>query len=1006
MPSPARLNNDSPAFQPRLGRTDTTTAQVGTPKAQLDERSMSLSDKSANTSFPLSESALPTTFDTSDDIFTNQLSHFFPLPPTKATASTYNSPMTSLNDNKERVSLQESLDAIWAPPKHNPVRISAPPTPVISVKAELEPLIDLSSDVDLPTMPSLTAASSTATITALSFNTSFDTSFGPVASSPKRALEKTTYREYEANKSTRSILMENGEAIPSPVTYADATNIATKYPELASKVLKAPLDSPSGTPLHARRELQPEEFDSSNVSVLAEKAVAAQAQAVVPVHTPDRPNWALAPEQDPAERSYSREYRRQQPRRESEPRQQKPTYAEGQDGPDDKWTFGQRGSDAQSNNNNNDDDYRNARNGQTRRGWGQDEANDSQTRDEPPHMGHVHPSRARNLSGFSPSSSAPASEPVSAPSGGAENWSANHDGWATGPGSSGRRTPQATNDLSFNQGRVASPQYQGRVASPQHQGGRPSSADWTPTHDPWVAQQSPQRRQEPLPPRDEFVQRNHSPARSEGRSQQRLQGDDWTPNHDGRSAQSARDAPNGRASPMQQRDEWTPSHDPWTDGRKSTTPRNETRPLPPVGDHDSWNGNNNRDENQGRQSRMLEPEEKHPEQRRKSPSPFRDRMNDNNAFGARDRSGSVNDNSSFAGEVLEVRRAPAQSSIAALAAARANDSQGNHRTEFDYFGHSDTMAWTDSAPAAPATNMFSPTQRIASPTLALPRDYNQNRISSSYQNPNDNGRADNSFNSRGHSVSRDNYNENQRPDSFRDDNTNNHSREESFKTRERSASRDRRGSVSYDNGDESFDSSAGSFMLGAMKSDQPKYDNQSRRGSADDSANRWGPSDRNDQKSYNTAGQQDLRPYADREQNHVNNKSAQEDWGRNDSQMRNERGPTSEYNRNEREPPSEYNRNERGPPSEYNRDYREYNNNSFNDDRRGDQQQQNGGYNNNQQPHLNRGSGGGRQNDSFGSSNSSSPYRRGKSLPSQQEEFNRYCDAHGFGSGNRFGGRY
>lgn len=66
----------------------------------------------------------------------------------------------------EHVSLQETLDALWAPPKYVPVRISAPVSPIVRTD---EPLIDFSEA--MPTMPSLLTSS---TAPSSSGNTSFE----------------------------------------------------------------------------------------------------------------------------------------------------------------------------------------------------------------------------------------------------------------------------------------------------------------------------------------------------------------------------------------------------------------------------------------------------------------------------------------------------------------------------------------------------------------------------------------------------------------------------------------------------------------------------------------------------------------------------------------------------------------------------------------------------------------------------------------------------------------
>nr|GAT58243.1 predicted protein [Mycena chlorophos] len=1007
-----RLNHDTPPFQPKFTRTDSTTAEVGSDH--------SMSDKSANSSFPLSEAALPTTFDTSDDFSTSQLSHFFPLPPTKLNNS--NSPSLNNNIDRPRPSLQETLDAIWAPPKASAsIRISAPPTPQNTTQPELEPLIDLSDDSSdgLSTLPTFRTASSVTTLAMASL--SIDTSFDPltaVAWSPKPPRMDNN----EGNNSSGSIRMDNGETIPSPVTYADAANIASKYPELRGKVLKEPLASPTSSPRSAKPELVPVvESGVANASVVSINSIetvslpCTATTTAAPAHTADRPNWALAPDEPDAEVDRHRE-RRPQARRDQSARDRpssapKPSYTpQTQNGSrarewrdhqgardhsspasqtqielDDKWGYtaaDENQNQSQNLNQNNDHEYHNARNGPARQRseqQQQDQApnpNTEQPPDIPMVMGQVHPSRARNLaaSGFSGPPPPPPRD-TTAPRQVQNEFTATHDAWAV---------PQ-------------SPQRQPEPLPRNTQAPNSGADEWTTTHDGWAVQQqqSPQRCQEPLPSQSEspgrpIQQQNHtsSPGRRE---------DDWMPTRDAWAVQQSQ-SPQRRADdlPQHQRpsndtwsvpqyhqprdefvpaprdpsparpraDEWTASHDPWAvSASRNTTPRNEPRPLPPADDGYNNNGHfNQHDENYAydRSSRLLEPEQKSKQdfeevqqQRHKSPSPFRDRMNDG-----------VRDHDSFShGSVLEVRRAPAQSSIAELAASRAHGYEENNTNnnftqstagdppaEFDYFLHSNTMSWTDE-PAKPQqestrSNMFSPTQRIMSPTRAVP-DENapSNNYTSrseiddkSYSQPryNDSGPADNSFNSRGHSGS-----------------ATRHGHEQD---------RGRRGEDDR-------------FVLGGLKSAQRGADDFAARWGRDgvysssqqdryDSApkDNWGPTPRNDSYSQQEQKKESWAPVETKE----------EQWGGT---------PSGSDSRNrDWETPATKDRHGGG----------EYSNSKNSHDR-----DQHG-------------------NSSFGSSSTSSTgsgYRRNGPLPSQWDEFSRYCDARGiprdrFGHGGGGGGGY
>ncbi|KAF7301909.1 hypothetical protein MIND_00756900 [Mycena indigotica] len=907
----SRLNGDSPPFQPRFTRTDTTTVEVGSPRPDIADQSVS--NKSANNSLPLSDSVIPATFETSEDLSTNQLSHFFPFPPgeTSIPHPAQNNMMTSLNDNMERVSLQEALDAVWAPSKRNPVRISALPPQDTPVQEDLEPLIDLSSDI--PSLPSFPTTSSMATITALSIDS--DTSleqvrFEPVASSPKPSHDDPQNKPYEFG----SILVEDGEAIPPPTTYADATNvgdifsfcfpasnvlflkIANKYPELASKVLKQPLASPSTSPHPSRRELDPDETDHSkfNISVHVERVVVRQSS--MPPHTPDRPNWAVAPDEKPSYRQPGRHSGR--PRRDSGVSQHGSSAHMPMDKPDSRWTF--------------NDNSNFERNGSI----GGNE--DNRAHNPSPHLSHVHPSRARNLAGPSDGPPYPENSAVDT-----------------------RVTSQATRyDLQSNESRTNSPQQKaldGRQSSPRAQEtltpprNHSPASHWqsrSPSRDGSKVTQSPQKRHELLP------SLNQSPARS----QYRLA---WTPTHDGWADQSPpkihNSLPSGNQSPSRYRlsesatahgprrsnpaspvrqehlNHWTTSHDPWADDRRSTHRERGTHDGRSHNNNSSWSNDNS--ENPDR--RLPKPEQKgYPERRRNSPSPFHDRINHSYDSYSRDRPGSVPDHSfGGSGDVLEAHRVPAQSSIAALAAARAtgqdsgllDHQNGNNAasySEFDYFAHSDGMNWTDSSPAALHTNIYSPSQRIASPSHALPED--------------------------------------------------NESRSE-------------------------FDSRHNPFDLGQMKADT--YDHSQRQGSRDEGATRWGPDERFGE------------PRQHQRENHYHNTAERNNWD--DDHNGNERDKWGLLSTSRDQWGLSSSSNQRG---------------AYNDREDGNQDQRReqdkwGGHQHHEREYTDH-----RGNDNFRSWTSSahsgdSSYRRRNALPSQAEEFNRYCDARGFNRNrDRFAG--
>ncbi|KAJ6539580.1 hypothetical protein B0H19DRAFT_365513 [Mycena capillaripes] len=266
-----RLHVEAAPFYPRLARSDTNVAQAGSPPRNLLDddikRDPDTSRSSVNSSFPLSESALPTSFDTSGDYAPAQLSHYFPLPPTKvdthssqksfatsnssSSASLHKTSMSSFNKPKEQASLQETLDALWAPPKHVSVRISAPCTPIAGHD---ELLIDFSGDSmpslsSFPTLPSSSDTSvdmkysasenqsgdvsrfnnggpppRTETLTQLLANhPQLGLDLGPLESSPRKVVPTDLIRQ----TGPISILLAGDDEpiqLP-PVTYADATNV-------------------------------------------------------------------------------------------------------------------------------------------------------------------------------------------------------------------------------------------------------------------------------------------------------------------------------------------------------------------------------------------------------------------------------------------------------------------------------------------------------------------------------------------------------------------------------------------------------------------------------------------------------------------------------------------------------------------------------------------------------------------------------------------------------------
>ncbi|KAI0660825.1 hypothetical protein C8Q70DRAFT_972734 [Cubamyces menziesii] len=77
--------------------------------------------------------------------------------------------------------------------------------------------------------------------------------------------------------------------IPAPVTYAEAMNLALQYPEMSSKLLNEPLASACPTPARA--------VSPSRTSARTGPSPAASPQKNNQVHTADRPNWAVAPDE-------------------------------------------------------------------------------------------------------------------------------------------------------------------------------------------------------------------------------------------------------------------------------------------------------------------------------------------------------------------------------------------------------------------------------------------------------------------------------------------------------------------------------------------------------------------------------------------------------------------------------------------------------------------------------------------------------------------------------------
>ncbi|KAJ7498674.1 hypothetical protein FB451DRAFT_1548490 [Mycena latifolia] len=753
-----RLDVEAPSFHPKLFRSDTTAAQAGSPPSRRLSHNEQPSGKgdpdtsansSANCSFPLSESGLPTNFDTSGDFAPAQLSHFFPLPPTKldATPAASNSPsnaslhktsMTSLNESMGQASLQETLDALWAPPKHVPVRISAPVSPTVKTD---EPLIDFSSE-PMPTMSSFVTCS-TPTALLSSGETSFEvkssggvpsayqsgdssafdigikTGHGEpiggvqmcreetltqlVASHPELNLGLDSLPKNDDAAQLNSVrqsgsvgsvsVAEEDEPIQlPPFTYADAANIATKYPELAARVLNEPL----ATPVKANVMLEPDE--EAEVSFTPHEApMKVDPTPAMPEHTPDCPNWALAP--DDPEPEY---YERRPPRRREYDRRQSSDFAQNQNEFDDRWQYGgdrSRRNDSprySGHGRDEQDNYNNARNGPSRRGRSQEPSYSANDRnyDVPPHL-RAHDSydqsyRLPSRPSVPRIDSLNAGAPVEDSAPAVDDWNRPHDPWA----------PAAEQPTEAHQ-------------TPAGQGSNSEVVDeWAPKHDPWGA------------PAEQSTTEARNVAHSQAPPSQSSFRPPIVPETDERDFH--RSAPRSEGRVATPANEWVASHDPWAVG----------------------------DENKGHQSQMLEPNNKRESNVRGGGSPFRDRMNDNENQNNR----SINEGH-FSANVLDVR-APSQSNVAALAASHAGemyDRRGPENTrssnqedelpvEFNYFMHSETVDWTSPGPTKPTQNSFSPSQNLGTPptrtiniSAPAPRatdyfDYNQ-QPSDSFDRP-------------------------------------------------------------------------------------------------------------------------------------------------------------------------------------------------------------------------------------------------------------------------------
>ncbi|KAF5358932.1 hypothetical protein D9758_004849 [Tetrapyrgos nigripes] len=112
-----------------------------------------------------------------------------------------------------------------------------------------------------------------------------------ITASPQTIVQQIVHDTYLSLKNieinVETTISVHRDASPQPdeplniVTYADATNIAASYPELAATVLSMPLSARSIS-LHTARD-HPQSPSST-------------AQEPIPIHTADRPNWAFAPD--------------------------------------------------------------------------------------------------------------------------------------------------------------------------------------------------------------------------------------------------------------------------------------------------------------------------------------------------------------------------------------------------------------------------------------------------------------------------------------------------------------------------------------------------------------------------------------------------------------------------------------------------------------------------------------------------------------------------------------
>ncbi|KAJ7368557.1 hypothetical protein DFH08DRAFT_982728 [Mycena albidolilacea] len=782
------FNSNVEPFHPRLARSDTNTAQAGSPPRSLDEQQPltkkedpDTSHSSANSSFPISESALPTTFDTSaDHLPPAELSHFFPRPPTTidasgsqesfATASDcpsnsslHRSPM--FHESKDPQSLQETLDSLWAPAKPVTVRFSAPPTPIVG---HTEMLIDFSEPA--PAMISSTTSANTSfevktgsggfpsanqsdtdmkpdlprteTLTQL-LASHPELDFGPLESSPKRALFNNIVNQ--SGSITGILLAGDNEPIQlPPVTYADATNIACQYPELADKVLKEPL----ATPVQVNRLLEPDDEAEGYFSGAPQQAPEAsmEPEPVMPTHTDDSPNWALAPAQpeDYLPRPFGARARTDYgktsgyrggggyERRQSTGGSGGTRYQQDQNEFDSQWGYGggsgggdrSRGGDdrrgggggptrsssgrypEQGGRGDEQDDY-NARNGPQRRGWSQDPSfgGGNGGHDELPHMHRggggggndsyshgdrggddsysggggnqrlpIRPSATQMDSWNASARDEPAPAPASGGGGGGgDEWSGTErDAWAAAPAEPVQAVWATPVAPTVEEKRDAPASGDGCNSTSAPAGApaqdKPQSEaviEWEPTHDPWTAPVT-----------------QATPARSASHA----------PSLPPQQSQSLRREAATAAPPSA--NEWMANHDPWTSG-----------------------GDKNQNYNQQQSQKQLEPEKKReaPSSIRGGPSPFRDRVNDNQTPNRSSNEGS------FSANLLDVR-APSQANVAALAASRANAHSAAPTelpVEFNYFLHSETVDWMSSGPTNPSQNSFSPSQNLVTPTREL-----------------------------------------------------------------------------------------------------------------------------------------------------------------------------------------------------------------------------------------------------------------------------------------------